>query len=54
METYDAIVGFVSSVGFPIFVAIFMLTKNSRETADLKNVITDLTTAVKLLGGNQK
>lgn len=46
-----AIQGLISSVGFPIFVAVWMLYKTSKDSekmtesiAELKNAITELTT----------
>lgn len=46
--------GFISSLGFPIFVAVWMLYKTSRDSdkmseslQELKNAITELTTLMK-------
>ena len=46
--------GFISSVGFPIFVAVWMLYKSSKDAdrmseglQELKNAITELTTLIK-------
>ena len=46
--------GFISSVGFPIFVAVWMLYKSSQDSdkmseslQELKNAITELTTLIK-------
>ena len=46
--------GFISSVGFPIFVAVWMLYKSSQASdkmseslQELKNAITELTTLMK-------
>lgn len=46
--------GFISSVGFPIFVAVWMLYKSSKDAdrmseslQELKNAITELTTLMK-------
>lgn len=46
--------GFISSVGFPIFVAVWMLYKSSKDSEkmseslqELKNAITELTTLMK-------
>lgn len=46
--------GFISSVGFPIFVAVWMLYKSSKDSdkmseslQELKNAITELTTLMK-------
>lgn len=50
---------FISTVGFPIFVAVWMLYKTSKDSekmtesiADLKNAITELTTLLNKNGGN--
>lgn len=46
--------GFISSLGFPIFVAVWMLYKSSKDSEkmseslqELKNAITELTTLMK-------
>lgn len=46
--------GFISSVGFPVFVAVWMLYKSSKDAEkmseslqELKNAITELTTLMK-------
>lgn len=46
--------GFISSVGFPIFVAVWMLYKSSKDSdkmseslQELKNAITELTALMK-------
>jgi hypothetical protein len=39
--------GLISTVGFPIFVAIFMLTKSTKDNQDMRAAINELTTAVK-------
>lgn len=51
---YNTISQFISGVGFPIFVAVWMLYKSSKDTASLnetvaslKNAITELTTLIK-------
>ena len=53
MDT-QVVQGFVSSVGFPIFVAVWMLYKSSKDSdkmseslQELKNAITELTTLMK-------
>ena len=53
MDT-QVVQGFISSVGFPIFVAVWMLYKSSKDSdkmseslQDLKNAITELTTPMK-------
>ena len=50
MDT-QVVQGFISSVGFPIFVAVWMLYKSSKDSdkmseslQELKNAITELTT----------
>lgn len=52
--------GFISSVGFPIFVAVWMLYKSSKDSEkmseslqELKNAITELTALMKD-GANDK
>lgn len=45
----DIITAIISQVGFPIFVAVYMLTKSSRESREMRDAISELTTAVKLL-----
>ena len=46
--------GFISTIGFPIFVAVWMLYKSSKDSdkmseslQELKNAITELTTLMK-------
>ena len=53
MDT-QVVQGFISSVGFPIFVAVWMLYKSSKDSdrmseglQELKNAITELTTLIK-------
>jgi hypothetical protein len=41
--------GLISTVGFPIFVAIFMLTKTTKDNHDMRAAINELTTAVKIM-----
>lgn len=56
-----AIQNLISSVGFPIFVAVWMLYKTSKDSekmtesiAELKNAITELTTLLnRESGGNE-
>lgn len=52
---------FISSVGFPIFVAVFMLYKSSKDTAtltetvnELRVAITELSTLFKNVGGDNE
>lgn len=47
--TLDTVSGLISSLGFPIFVAVWMLIKNSKDAAEVKQAINELTTAIKLL-----
>lgn len=42
METADLITKLVGNLGFPIFVAIFMLVKSSKETKALTEAINTL------------
>lgn len=51
--------GFISSLGFPIFVAVWMLYKSSKDSEkmseslqELKNAITELTTLMKSKKGD--
>lgn len=37
---------FISSVGFPIFVAVFMLYKSSKDTATLTETVNELRVAI--------
>lgn len=53
MDT-QVVQGFISSVGFPIFVAVWMLYKSSKDSdkmsegiQELKNAIIELTTLIK-------
>ena len=53
MDT-QVVQGFISSVGFPIFVAVWMLYKSSKDSdkmseslQELKNAIIELTTLMK-------
>lgn len=53
MDT-QVVQGFISSVGFPIFVAVWMLYKSSKDSEkmsdslqELKNAITELTALMK-------
>lgn len=53
MDT-QVVQGFISSVGFPIFVAVWMLYKSSKDSdkmsesvQELKNAITELTALMK-------
>lgn len=47
--TVETIQGIISNLGFPIFVAIFMLTKQSKESQETRAAINELTTAIKLM-----
>lgn len=56
-----AIQNLISSVGFPIFVAVWMLYKTSKDSekmtesiAELKNAITELTTLLNRESGGEK
>lgn len=53
--------GLISSVGFPIFVAVWMLYKSSKDSealkdtvGELKNAITELTTLIQKEGEEEK
>lgn len=42
----SAIQGLISSVGFPIFVAVWMLYKSSQDSEALKNTVSELKNAI--------
>lgn len=48
MELTD-VQGLISTVGFPIFVAVYMLFKGSKDSAELKAAVAELTTAIKVM-----
>jgi hypothetical protein len=41
----------ISQVGFPIFVAGYMLVKQSKDTENMTNILTKLETAIENLSG---
>lgn len=43
------IANFVSQVGFPIFVAVWMLYKTSKDSEEIRSAITDLKIAITTL-----
>lgn len=45
----NVISSLISSLGFPIFVAVWMLAKNSKDAAEMKVAIQELTIAIKLM-----
>lgn len=40
---------FISQIGFPIFVAVWMLYKTSKDSEEIRNAITDLKIAITTL-----
>lgn len=53
-DTVTLATSFISTVGFPIFVAVWMLFKGSKDSQDLKAVIGELTIAVRTLQEQRK
>lgn len=45
-EMITTITTFINAVGFPIFVAVFMLFKGSKESKELRDTVTELTKSV--------
>lgn len=43
------IVNFISQIGFPIFVAVWMLYKTSKDSEEIRSAITDLKIAITTL-----
>lgn len=43
------IANFISSIGFPIFVAVWMLYKSSKDSEETRNAINDLKVAITAL-----
>jgi len=41
----------ISQLGFPAFVAIWMLVKTSKDTESMRNAINELTNAINVLSG---
>lgn len=48
------ITDFITSVGFPIFVAVWMLYKTSKDSEQMKETINDLKNAINILTENIK
>lgn len=46
---YNDVVELISSVGFPIFVAVFMMIKNSNDTKTLTDTVNELKNAISKL-----
>ena len=46
---WDSIVSFVNQVGFPMFVAVYMLVKSSTETRELTRAVQSLEKAISKL-----
>lgn len=46
MELYDVFAKFISTVGFPIFVAVYMLYRSSEDSKTLNETVNNLTVAV--------
>ncbi|MED2598645.1 hypothetical protein P4215_32715 [Bacillus thuringiensis] len=49
----NEIAQFISQVGFPIFTAIFMMTKQSKDTQAMTGALTDLKIAIEKNGGGK-
>lgn len=49
MEGIDAITGVIGQVGFPIFVAVWMLIKSSKDNEKITTAINELKTAIMIL-----
>ncbi len=49
MELWDAIAAVISKLGFPIFVATFLLLRVDKTLRDILALLTELVTAVKVL-----
>lgn len=49
----DVITTVISTLGFPVFVGVWMLTKGSRDTEELKRAVNELTTAIKILSNKK-
>ena len=45
----EMVTGLISTVGFPIFVAVYMLLKGSKDSQALKDAVQELTTAIHIL-----
>jgi hypothetical protein len=45
-EVYNMVTSFISSVGFPIFVAVWMMTQGKKEKEELRKAIEANTIAV--------
>lgn len=43
------IANFISTVGFPIFIAVWMLYKTSKDSEEIRNAINELKTAITTL-----
>lgn len=46
MEIYEIFAKFISTVGFPIFVAVYMLYRTSEDSKALNETVNNLTNAV--------
>lgn len=44
----------INAVGFPIFVAVFMLIKQSKDTQQMRDTLTQLNNSIVLLATNTK
>jgi len=49
MDVYDAIASMISKLGFPIFVATFLLLRVDKTLRDILALLGELVTAVKVL-----
>lgn len=50
----EAIVNFISQVGFPIFVAVWMMYKTSKDSENMRESINELKIAITTLTENIK
>jgi len=48
-EAVDMIAGFISQVGFPIFVAVWMLVRGSKDSRELRDAVNSLRTAIEVM-----
>lgn len=47
--TVETVTSVIGTLGFPIFVAVWMLMKGSKDSQELKQAVNEMTTAVKIL-----
>lgn len=49
--TLNMFTSFISQVGFPIFVAVWMLVRGSKDSRELRDAVNRLTSAIEMLIG---